>query len=304
MIDLHAHTTYSDGSYNVLDLLNEAQKNKLSLISITDHNTIQAHFELLNPNIRNKFEGEIITGIEITTTYKGETIEVLGYGFDIDKMNQFLSNNVLTFEEKQLKEYELIKKQYKKIGVIFDEKNIQFDPKIESSRIAFVHEIKKYSQNYKFFLNQESITTNTGFTRNEVYNPKSPLYVDESSLFPSLEKTIEMIHKSGGLAFLAHPFAYSSNISNDLLNMINNYKLDGLECFYTTFTDEQTNYLINLCKEKNMYKSGGSDFHGLRKKNHQLGTGRGNLHIDENEVIDWIINYIPNFKQNKSYTNK
>ena len=304
MIDLHAHTTYSDGSYNVLDLLNEAQKSKLSLISITDHNTIQAHFELLNPNIRNKFEGEIITGIEITTTYKGETIEVLGYGFDIDKMQHFLNDNVLTFEEKQLKEYELIKKQYQKIGVIFDEKNIQFDPKVESGRIAFAHEIKEYFQNYKFFLNQESITTNTGFTRNEVYNPKSPLYVDESSLFPNLEKTIEMIHKSGGLAFLAHPFAYSTNIPNDLLNIINNYELDGLECFYTTFTDEQTNYLINICKENKMYISGGSDFHGSRKKNHNLGTGQGNLHIDENEISDWITNYIPNFIQNKTFIKK
>lgn len=292
MIDLHTHTTYSDGSYNVLELLNKAQKRKLNIISITDHNTIQAHFELLNPNIRNIFEGEIITGIELTTTYKGETIEILGYGFNIETMQCFLNDNVLTFEEKQLKEYELIKKQYEKIGVIFNEKNIKFNPKVESCRIAFAREIKKYSQNYKFFLNQESITTNTGFTRNEVYNPKSPLYVDESSLFPSLEKAIEMIHKSGGLAFLAHTFAYSTNIPNDLLNIINNYKLDGLECFYTTFTDEQTNYLINICKENNMYISGGSDFHGSRKKNHNLGTGQGNLYIDENEVSNWIPNFI------------
>ncbi len=304
MIDLHSHTTYSDGSYNVLELLTEAQKNKLSLISITDHNTIQAHFELLNPNIRNKFKGEIITGIEITTTYKGETIEILGYGFNIETMQQFLDDNVLTFEEKQLKEYELIKTQYKKIGVVFDEKNIQFNPKVESCRIAFACEIKKYPQNYNFFLKQESIITNTGFTRNEVYNPKSPLYVDESSLFPSLERTIEMIHESGGLAFLAHTFAYSSNISNDLINIINNYDLDGLECFYTTFTDEQTNYLTNICKEKNMYISGGSDFHGSRKENHNLGTGRGNLQIDENVVSNWITNYIPNFIQNKSLIKK
>ena len=101
-----------------------------------------------------------------------------------------------------------------------------------------------------------------------------------------------MIHKSGGLAFLAHPFAYSTNIPNDLLNIINNYELDGLECFYTTFTDEQTNYLINICKENKMYISGGSDFHGSRKKNHNLGTGQGNLYIDENEVSNWIPNFI------------
>lgn len=191
MIDIHSHTTYSDGSFSVEELLNEAEKLNLSLLSITDHNTIQAHFKLQNPNISDKFKGEIISGIEITTTYKGETIEVLGYGFDLETMQQFLNTNVLTFEEKQLKEYELIRRRYKDIGVIFDENNIKFDPKVESCRPAFAVEIKKHPENYKFFLNQESINTASGFTRNEVYNPKSPLYVDESSLFPNLEITIE-----------------------------------------------------------------------------------------------------------------
>lgn len=176
MIDIHSHTTYSDGSFSVEELLNEAEKLNLSLLSITDHNTIQAHFELQNSSIRDKFKGKIISGIEITTTYKGETIEVLGYGFNLEMMQQFLNDNVLTFEEKQLKEYELIKNRYKDIGVIFDENNIQFNPKIESCRPAFAIEIKKYPENYKFFLNQESINTASGFTRNEVYNPKSPLY--------------------------------------------------------------------------------------------------------------------------------
>ena len=155
----------------------------------------------------------------------------------------------------------------------------------------FVNEIKKHPQNYKFFLNEESITTASGFTRNEVYNPKSPLYVDESSLFPSLEKAIDMIHQSGGLAFLAHTFAYSPNIASELQNIIENYALDGLECFYTTFTEEQSNYLIQLCKERNLFMSGGSDFHGTRKKNHNLGTGRVNLNIDKNVVEPWIKNY-------------
>lgn len=142
MIDIHSHTTYSDGSFSVEELLNEAEKLNLSLLSITDHNTIQAHFKLQNPNISDKFKGEIISGIEITTTYKGETIEVLGYGFDLETMQQFLNTNVLTFEEKQLKEYELIRRRYKDIGVIFDENNIKFDPKVESCRPAFAVEKK------------------------------------------------------------------------------------------------------------------------------------------------------------------
>lgn len=300
MIDIHSHTIYSDGSSSVEELLNEAEKLNLSLLSITDHNTIQAHFELQNSNIRDKFKGKIISGIEITTTYKGETIEVLGYGFNLEMMQQFLNDNVLTFEEKQLKEYELIKNRYKDIGVIFDENNIKFNPKIESCRPAFAIEIKKYPENYKFFLNQESINTASGFTRNEVYNPKSPLYVDESSLFPSLDLAIEMIHNSGGLAFLAHTFAYSPNIANELLNIINDYELDGLECFYTTFTREQSDYLVDVCKNRGMYMSGGSDFHGTRKINHNLGTGHGNLHIDESIVDNWVCNYIPSFDSAKN----
>lgn len=299
MIDIHTHTTYSDGSFSVRELLEEAERTGLSLLSITDHNTIQAYQELDNSDIRNLFSGIIIPGVEITTTYNGETIEVLGYGFNLGVMQQFLSENVLNFEQKQLKEYELIKNQYKKIGVKFDENNIQFNPKKESCRVAFVNEIKKYPENNKFFLYKESINTASGFTRNEVYNPKSPLYVDQSSLFPSLEKSIEMIHQSGGVAFLAHTFAYSPNIANELLNIINNYELDGLECFYTTFTDEQSDYLVQLCEERKMFMSGGSDFHGTRKINHNLGTGSGNLNIDEKNVKDWINKYIPNFNKDE-----
>lgn len=286
MIDLHTHTIYSDGSSSVKELLEEAERKKISLLAITDHNTIAAYKEV--DSLQYLFSGRILPGVEITTTYNGEVIEVLGYGFDIGKMRDFLDKYVLTFEEKQLKEFELIKRRYKEIGVRFDEENIIFDPKTESSRVAFVNEIKRYPENYKFFLNSESINTNSGFTRNEVYNPKSSLYVDQSSLFPSLNKTIEIIHRSGGLAFLAHVYAYSPTIAKDLVPILDTYDLDGVECFYTIFTDEQSKYLINLCRERGLYMSGGSDFHGSRKVNHNLGVGRGNLFIEENLIQEWI----------------
>lgn len=294
MIDLHCHTTYSDGSFSVEELLREAEKRQLTLLSITDHNTVQAYYELENANIKGKFKGTILPGVEITTTYRGEIIEVLGYGFDLDTMNEFLKSNVLSFEEKQSREYELIKNRYKEIGVIFDEANIHFDPKVESSRTAFANEIKKYPENNRFFLNEESLTTSSGFTRNEVYNPKSPLYVDQTPLFPSLEKAIEMVHSSGGVAFLAHTFAYSPNIADQLMDIIGSYSLDGLECFYTTFTREQSEYLVDVCKDYKLFMSGGSDFHGTRKANHNLGTGHGNLCIDEAIVAEWVKRYIPN----------
>lgn len=281
MIDLHTHTTHSDGSFSVRELLIEAEKMGLSMLSITDHNTISAYEELKNSKMRNLFRGRIITGVEITTTYKGETVEILGYNFDVAKMQSFLNQHVLSFERKQIKEFELIKKQYKKNGVIFDETRISFDPKKGNSRGAVLQEIIKYSENHKFFLCEESIHDIGKFTRNEVYNPKSQLYVDETSLFPSMGTVIDMIHQSGGTAFWAHVYAYSSNIANDLLEILQTYDLDGLECFYTTFTEEQSEYLVKMCKERGLFMSGGSDFHGTVKARHDLGVGRGNLRIQE-----------------------
>ena len=92
----------------------------------------------------------------------------------------------------------------------------------------------------------------------------------------------------------------NSNVLTFEEKQIKEYELDGLECFYTTFTEEQSNYLINLCKERQMYMSGGSDFHGTRKVNHNLGIGHDNLSIDETIIKSWINKYIPNFNELKN----
>ncbi len=61
-----------------------------------------------------------------------------------------------------------------------------------------------------------------------------------------------------------------------------------------------SDYLVSVCNNKNMYMSGGSDFHGTRKINHNLGTGNNNLNIDESVVDNWVGNYIPSFDSNKN----
>ncbi len=289
MIDLHVHTNYSDGSDTLLEVLKKANDIGLEVLSITDHNSCDAYLEL--NNINNYYNGKIIIGCEITTSYKGETIEVLGYGFDLNKMVDLLNENVLKDEEKKIKEFELIKKRFNEIGVKYDINNIKFDPKIGSSRILFCNEIKKYKENDEFFYDKNSITSKMGFTRNEIYNPKSPLYVDETLLYPTLDKTISIIHETGGKTFLAHTFAYSKTIAESLDDIYDNYEFDGIECFYTTFSDEQSEYLLEFAKKRNLLISGGSDYHGTNKINHELGIGRGNLNINKNILNNWNINY-------------
>ena len=78
MIDLHIHTTYSDGTKTVKEILKQAEDLKLDYISITDHDKCDAYEELKDINISEFYSGKIIKGIEIKCFYKGSTIEVLG----------------------------------------------------------------------------------------------------------------------------------------------------------------------------------------------------------------------------------
>lgn len=87
MIDLHIHTTSSDGSDEPKDILIKAQQLGLKYISITDHDSIGAYNKLKNIKEDNYFEGEIIPGCEFSAVHNGKPVEVLGYGIDLDTIN-------------------------------------------------------------------------------------------------------------------------------------------------------------------------------------------------------------------------
>ena len=289
MIDIHSHTSYSDGSDSVEQILKIAQEAKLTYLSITDHNTIDAYSDEKIKNHSKWFEGKIIPGVEITTTYRGEIVEVLGYGFDLKLMEKELSTKVLTFEEKQLREFKLIKDAYTIAGIKFNEEAINFDPKTSSCRKSFWNEIIKHPLNIQRFSNATSIESSSKFTRNEVYSPESDYYVDETSLYPTFQETIDVIHRSGGIAFLAHLYIYAHaiDIRRDLLKIVNDHNLDGIECYYSTFSQAQQNDLEEFCNKHKLLKSGGSDYHGTRKPGIRLGMGKGLLNISENIILGW-----------------
>ena len=301
IIDIHTHSTHSDGTCSVSEILEEAEKLKLSVLSITDHNCVDAYEELEEKEIRDNFKGTMLPGCEVTTTYKGEIIEVLGYGFDYKDFRKKLAQNMLTDRDRKLRNYKvscLTVDTLEKRGIKFrenfgDEIYINqrqfYDVKNESVMDAILREIKSFPENAKFFKNGEmdSIVTKD-FVRNMIYNPKSELYIDQTNLYPKLDTVLQIIHECGGLAFLAHLHVYSSSIAESLDDIVNNYNLDGLECYYTIFTEEQTKKLKEYCHEHNLYMSGGTDFHGARKENHNLGVGRGNLRIPTYILDSWI----------------
>lgn len=122
MIDLHTHTNYSDGSQSVIDLLKEAEQNKIKYLSITDHNTLAAYDEIRNLNINKYYTGKLINGVETTTTYMGEVIEVLAYNFDVKKMKKYFKkyNIDIDYKERYKIRYKILKEEYTKKGIKFN----------------------------------------------------------------------------------------------------------------------------------------------------------------------------------------
>ena len=118
-------------------------------------------------------------------------------------------------------------------------------------------------------------------------NPNMPLYINTDDLVPNFEIVSNLIRECGGLVFVPHIFEYRENSYKILEYIINNYDVDGFECFYTTFTKEQTDEIYKICKEHKLYISGGSDYHGKTKVNVSLGIGHGNLRVKCDEIADW-----------------
>lgn len=288
MIDLHCHTVYSDGSDTPAALIQKAEKIGLTVLSITDHNAIGAYEDPGFREALDSFHGILIPGIEVTCMFEGEVVEVLGYGYDLEKMKKILPDHVLTFEDKQKKEYDLILQAMRKAGARLDPEKIVYDPKKESSRKAFLNELNRHSENASLFLDPESRTRSRIFTRKEIYNPESPLYVDEQSLYPAVKEAADMIHEAGGIALLAHLYEYASA---DLLyqrmeELIRDNHLDGLECRHSCFTREQAERLETFCDTHSLLKSGGSDYHGLRKPDVILGN-KADMLVPESFIDSW-----------------
>lgn len=270
MIDLHIHTTYSDGTYSVKEILKEAQEKKLEVISITDHDNVKAYKEIGKIDVNNFYSGKIITGCEFKCVLPEYNlpIEILGYEFEVSIVEKFLDshNNM----EKQSKYLEHLKSAGKRIGLTFDE-NIKVNlERAEYASLIFEREINKYEKNKQILL-ENGINITTNFYRDAQSNKNSIFYIDEKNDYVQPDEIIDLIHKAGGKSFLAHPYIYRvNNVLEMAQTLINNYNIDGLECYYSLFTQQQTNDLVELCKKNKLYRSGGTDFHGDNKPNIQL----------------------------------
>ncbi len=289
MIDLHTHTNHSDGTDSVEELLKNAEKNNIEILSITDHDSVGAYFELeKNPDLRNLYNGKIIVGTELKTSYNKVSIEVLAYGIDYKTMR------IHYVDEQQLQEDILNK--YKKIahelGLKYNESEMYVDrnnPSKQWASYVFATEVLKCNEN-KEILEKMGDFNPTSFFRVHQSNENSIFFFDESYCSLDLNETISRIHEAGGLAFLAHGFIYPfKNKEKTIEEILTKTDIDGMECIYPLFSEEERKIAFDLCKKHNKYMSGGSDYHAKNKPDIMLGTGKNNnIKVDYELIKNWV----------------
>lgn len=285
MIDLHTHTNYSDGTWKLTKLLEEAEKAKIKILSITDHDTLKAYKELENIDYKSIFKGKIIPGIELNTVYDGVKFELLAYDFDYTKLNEWVHEKYETRKPDLNKEFEYMINSCKKNNIKIGD--IKFDKNIEWPIDVIYPEIKKYDENKKYFTNEEWEDIDK-FFNSCVTNKNFPVFVDCSIHYPNALEVAEKIKDAGGKVFVAHVFRYKLKDTKSFLDILRENKIiDGIEVYHSSFTEEQSKYLKEYCKTNKLLMSGGSDCHGNKRADRKIGIGYGNMNIDENLLDNW-----------------
>ncbi len=289
MVDMHMHTLYSDGDKTVEEVLKMCEEKKLEYISITDHNTCkQYEDEALKKNI---FTGKIIKGVEMNATFRNKKIEVLGYKIKEPKIieewsQKFFSEEILKQQQEESKR-KLLDICDKK-GIIYDESKIEKNiPVTDYITIYIYKELMRHEENYEI-LGEFAESLNV-FIRKGLMNPDSEYYTGSDNVpKPMYADVIDVIHKAGGLAFLAHPFEYRFEDTIGFIDeLMEDKKLDGVECFHPSADEDGMKILVGYAKKHNLYISGGSDFHGSKKPDVEIGVGKGNLHIPRDYIEKW-----------------
>ena len=292
MIDMHMHTTYSDGADSFIEALKKAESLKLEYISITDHDTCEGYKELAKLDVKKYFSGQIINGVEIKCAYKKRLIEILGYKVDPKVINNFMEkfHKTKSKEILQQKYFDILHERCKDMGLVMSKKeDIEFNPKTDWASIKIYNDIKAHEEN-KLKVPDNFWSEFNIFSKKYCGDVNYPLYIDKSEDYLQLDEAIKLVKDAGGLVFLPHIFIYkwAENKKKLLDDIVAEYDVDGIECMHSEFSQDDIDYLLNYTQKNHFYRSGGSDYHGKNKVGIEMAVGKGNLKIESYLIQDWV----------------
>lgn len=264
-VDLHTHSNCSDGTLTPTQLLDYALSKGISAIALTDHNNVEGVNEFVDASKGKNIIA--IRGCEFTTDYKGQELHLLGLFLDEDKLDlvrEHLRKPVIAKEE-STKQTIL---NFKNAGydVDYDEFMEMFNTVVVKNRVHV----------YNYLHNKGVVGDNKQEAFDTVLKDGGPFYKSPKKL--DFIETIDFIHSIGAVAVWAHPLFHVNSVKcEEILKAAE--KLDGVEVYYTTYSDEDTAFMLKMCEKYHLIISGGSDFHGENKPDVQIAIGHGNLNI-------------------------
>lgn len=265
MIDLHTHSTASDGTFTPSELIADAKERGVEAIALTDHDTLDGLAEAIE---KGKEIGlEVINGIEFSTEYSGKEVHILGYLFDID--NKILNAKVeeLRLDRERRTKLMLEKLAKYKLPISMEE----ILEEVEGNIISRTH------------IANAMLKKGYVYTKSEAFrsylSPTGVAYVPKENIDPF--EAIRVIKESGGIASLAHPklIGLGREKYEEFLAQLAKAGLDAVEVYYPGFEKGDEEYYKKTADKYNLLYTGGSDFHGLNRP----GTYPGKKGISREE---------------------
>lgn len=266
IVDLHAHTTASDGSYTPTELVRYAKEKGLSAIAITDHDTVAGVEEASAEG--EKLGIRVIPGAELSTRVDDCDVHMTSLFINC-KNKQLIKRLDDMAASRQERNYKMVDKLHE-AGFQIDRSDLDAlgEGKILArGHIAQILIARGYATELKEALRKYLSKGTPGYVQKEVLSP---------------EECIQLVHDAGGLIFVAHLHQidpqnpeHCKDVARRLIRM----GADGLETQYCEFDDAWREATEQIAQECGCLRSGGSDFHGTMKKGLDLACGYGDLQV-------------------------
>jgi len=266
-IDLHSHTTYSDGSHSPEEVVQFAHDAGVTALAITDHDTVEGLPEGIVASERVGIE--IVPGIELSSRYEGRDTHILGYFFDWQDptLQARLTEQRASRDQRNPRVIEKLNQ----LGLDLTYEEVKAKAGAGSVGRPHIAQI----------LVDKGYVTSTKDAFDQYLADGASAYVERES--PETSEAITWIREAGGVPVLAHPH-WTKRKGPELVEMCSALKeagLMGIEVFYSTHTKRQTSEYLELARKLDLLMTGGSDFHGDAKPGIYVGRGKGDLKVTD-----------------------
>jgi len=269
-LDLHIHSCFSDGGeeWDYAKIVNEAVKNSVELISITDHD-VATDVILLKKHCMGTGVS-FLTGAEFSSMLNGNSHDILGYGFDwhndaiIKLMDSNLIHQAVSYNQKEDFWIELLIEA----GYLIDWKEwTMFEGGAKPSPG------NQFKLKILSFLIQKGICRDREDYFDRLYPITSGTPFTKLPTFPHPSEVIKVIKTAGGIPVLAHPvWRYNKLPLTDTLDLFKDLEIEGIECYRSDFNNETSNVCRQFCESNNLIITAGSDHHGTTNDDKKIGS--------------------------------